>query len=189
MQTEYEAKFLNIDKDEMRARLKKAGAKLIRSEFLQKRIPFYLPDKKEKHSWIRVRDEGDKVTLSFKSFHGEKIDDQKEISVTVNSFEDTVAILKAIGCHAKSYQETKRELWMLDGAEITIDTWPFLEPFIEIEGKSEKEVKVVSKKLGFDYSQAIFGGVGSVYKMKYGISPDEVNKIPKIVFDMENPFL
>jgi hypothetical protein len=41
MNIEYEATFYPIDKDEMRGRLKKAGAKLIRPEFLQKRDVFF----------------------------------------------------------------------------------------------------------------------------------------------------
>ena len=41
MQVEYEATFADINKDEMRGRLREAGAKLVRPEFLQKRENFY----------------------------------------------------------------------------------------------------------------------------------------------------
>jgi len=40
MAIEYEATFPNIDKDEIRERLKKAGAVLIHAEVLQKRNNF-----------------------------------------------------------------------------------------------------------------------------------------------------
>jgi len=190
MNIEYEATFINIDKNEIREKLKKAGAKLLRPEFLQKRIPFDLPkEKREKNKFVRVRDEGNKITLSYKSFEGEKIEDQKEICVEVSNFEDTVELLKLIGCEPKSYQETRRELWELDGVEIMIDEWPFLEPLIEIEGKSKEEVKKVSEKLGFDYSKAMFCAAGKIVGMKYNIPEEKVNKMPKIVFDMENPFI
>ena len=43
MDIEYEATFINIGKDKIRTKLKKAGAKLIRPEFLQKRTVFNLP--------------------------------------------------------------------------------------------------------------------------------------------------
>ena len=114
---------------------------------------------------------------------------QKEICLEVNSFDEAVKLLELIGCEKKSYQETKRELWKLDDVEITIDEWPFLEPFVEVEGKSEEEVKKVSEKIGFDYDSALFCAVGKIYKMKYGIHPDEINTVDKIVFDMRNPFL
>lgn len=191
METEYEATFLNINKDEVRKKLKEVGATLTKPEFLQKRVPFHLP--KEKHSlgkFVRVRDEGDKITFSLKIFEGEnKIEDQKEICVEINDFEGMVKILELIGCQRKSYQESKREIWVLDDVEIMIDEWPFLEPFVEVEGKSEEAVKKVSKKIGFDYSQALFCSTDKIYEKKYGMPVEKVNSIPKIVFDMENPFL
>ncbi len=191
MEIEYEAKFINVDKDEIRTRLEKAGAKLIRPEYMQRRVPFNLPEGRAKHNtWLRVRDEGDKITLSFKIIDGEEIHNQREIQVVVDDFDKTCQILRDIGCVEKSYQESKRELWMLEDVEITIDEWPFLEPYIEVEGKSEEKVKEVSKKLGFDYSQAVFGSAGKVLALKYGI-PEEVinNKFPKLIFGDENPFL
>lgn len=187
---EYEAKFLNIDKDLIRDRLKEAGAKLIKPEFLQKRTVFDLPEEyKTKGVWVRVRDESDKITMSFKSVDGDKIHNQKEICLKVDNFQEAENFLTAIGCKAKSYQENKREIWNLDNVEITIDEWPFLDPFVEIEGKSEQEVKLVAEKLKFDYLKAMFGATDIVVNMKYGIPLDVINKIPRIVFDMKNPFL
>ncbi|HAE36757.1 TPA: hypothetical protein DCX66_03685 [Candidatus Nomurabacteria bacterium] len=190
METEYEATYINIDKDEIRERLKNSGAVLERSEFLQKRIPFDLSyEKQALHTFARVRDEGDKITMSIKSINGDKIHNQNELCLTVDNFDHAVKFLELLGCNPKSYQESKRELWRLDGVEITIDTWPFLEPFVEVEGRSEEEVKKVSKKIGFDYSEALFCGTDKIYEMKYGISCVKVNNIPKIIFDMENPFI
>ena len=189
MRIEYEATFINIDKNEVRERFRQAGAELVRPEYLQKRIPFYLPkEKRSKNSWLRVRDERDKITLSLKVIDGDKIEDQKELCLEINNFEDAVELLKAIGCESKSYQETRRELWRLDGVEITIDEWPFLEPFVEVEGSSEEAVREVSEKLGFNYTDALFCAVGKLYEMKYNIPPDAINTLEKLVFDMENPF-
>ena len=80
MQTEYEATFIQIDKKEMRTRLLKAGAKLVKPEFMQRRVNFHLPQgNKIKDAWIRVRDEADKITLSLKSSGENRIEDQKEL--------------------------------------------------------------------------------------------------------------
>jgi adenylate cyclase class 2 len=190
MDIEYEATFLNINKDEIREKLKNVRAKLIKPEFLQKRFNFIPPKILIKYSWIRVRDEGDKITMSYKAIKGDKIKDQKEINLVIDDFKKGIEFLEVIGCQRKAYQETKREMWNLDGVEICIDEWPFLEPFVEIEGKSEKEVKSVSEKLGFDYSKALFCAVGLIYSKKYDIPPEIIdNEIPEIIFDMENPFL
>lgn len=108
----------------------------------------------------------------------------------VNNFDRAEELLILLGAQKKSYQENKRELWTIGGVEVTIDEWPFLEPFVEIEGKSEDVVKKASEILGFDYQQAFFCSVTTLYHKKYGLSDAAINNgIPKITFDMENPFL
>jgi len=189
METEYEAKFLDVDKDEMRARLKAAGATLKRPEFMQKRWVLDLPpEAKAKGTWVRVRDKGDKITMSYKSHQGTEIQDQKELMLVVDSFDNAVEFLQKLGCPPESYQESMRELWILDGVEITIDTWPFMEPLVEVEGRSEAEVREAAIKIGFDWSKALFCGVNKVFQMKYG--PDtHIRRLPRLTFDMLDPFL
>lgn len=192
MNIEYEVKFINIEKDDIRKRLKKIRAKLVRPEYFQKRVVFNLPKGyRKEHSWLRVRDEGDKITMALKSITGEKgIERQKELEIQISDFKIAKELLSSIGCEEKAYQETKRELWMLGNVEITIDEWPFLLPFVEIEGKSENDVKKISKKLGFNYSEGIFGAVDILYSNKYNVSPDKINNnTEKIVFNGKNPFL
>lgn len=191
MQVEFEATFVNVNKDEIRAKLKAVGANLLRPEFMQKRVVFNMPEGHGiKGGWLRVRDEGDKNTMSLKVVDGEGIERQKEVEITVNDFNDAVTLLESIGCQKKAYQESLRELWELNGVDITIDEWPFLEPFVEVEGKSEPEVKAVSESLGFDYSTALFDSVDAQYSTKYNITIDAVNqRTPEILFEMENPFI
>jgi len=191
MEIEYEATFENIDKDEMRKKLKDVGAKLIKPECLHKRITFDLPSNvKIEYSFIRVRDEGDKITITLKVIEGGSIEKQQEVNLDVDSMEKAEEILLFLGCKKKAYQQNKRELWKINDVEVTIDEWPFLEPIVEIEGHSENAVKETAKILGFDYKNALFGPITIVYAKKYNISADVINnKTPKIVFDMENPFL
>lgn len=191
MEIEFEAKFLNVDKTAVRKILKRIGAKLVKPKFLQKRVVFTLPDGKNiKTDWLRVRDEGGKITLSLKSVTGPKIADQKEICLTIDNFETAKELLLTLGCNRKAYQETRREIWRLDNVEIMIDEWPFIEPFVEVEGKSEEEVIKVSEKLGFDYREAFFGSVAPIISKKYHIPENVINnEIPEIVFGKENPYL
>jgi adenylate cyclase, class 2 len=190
MQIEYEATFTNINKDEVRTKLKAVGAKLIKPEFLMKRTVFNLPAGHEiPGGWLRVRDEGDKITMSLKVVTAGNIADQKETCLVVNDYQEAVNFLKEIGCEDKSYQETKRELWIVDGVEVTIDEWPYLEPFVEVEGKSEVEVKKISEKLGFQYSEALFCSVDTLYNRQYGVSEEIVDSQPEIIFSSSNPFI
>jgi adenylate cyclase class 2 len=191
MEIEYEAVFTNIEPESFRAVLISAGAELARAEYMQTRSSFNLPDSvATQKGWARVRDEGDKITMSVKSIEGEGIESQKESCVTVDSFKQAESLLTQLGCDKKAYQETKRELWMLDGVEATIDTWPFLEPFVEVEGSSEAVVKAVAEKLGFEWAAAKFCAVDTLYSEKYDISTDQINNhTPEILFDMVNPFI
>jgi len=188
MQTEYEATFEKINKEQIRQRLQRAGAKLERPEYFQKRVVFDTSIDSP-HTWIRVRDEGDKITMSYKEVTGDSIENQKEICLVVDNFDNAVELLTKAGCQRKAFQESKRELWTMDDADITIDTWPFLETFLEVEADSEEKVRKVCEKLELDYSQALFCAIGYLYMRKYGISSETVNKkTPLITFDMENPF-
>ena len=63
MHNEIEAQFLEINKDEMRQKLKAVGAKLTKPEILMKRTVFYTGE----HSFARVRDEGDKIVMTYKN--------------------------------------------------------------------------------------------------------------------------
>lgn len=188
---EYEATFPNINKDDIRQRLEKAGATLVKPENLMVRSVFELPSgHKIKGGWLRVRNENDKITMSLKVVNGNKIEDQKEICLKIDSFEEGVKFLESLGCEPKAYQESKRELWILDEVEITIDEWPYLEPYVEVEGKSEEVVKSVSTKLDFDYSQALFCSVDTLYSNKYKITADYINhQIKRICFNEPNPFI
>lgn len=189
---EYEATFCNINVDEIRDKIKILNGKLLKPMYNQKRTVFSFPKGHEiKGGWLRVRDESDKITMTLKIMESNgSIDGQKEIELVVDSYENAIKLLKTIGAEEKAIQETRRELWKIDRVEIMIDWWPFLEPTIEIEGENESDVKQVAEKLGFDWNKAIFNSIDHVYSKKYGISIDRINNnTPKIMFDMENPFL
>lgn len=175
MNTEYEATFIDVDIQKIREQLIELKANLVKPETLMRRIVFHPPAIIE-DGWLRVRDEGDKITLSLKVIAEKSIEDQKEIELVIDSFEQGAALLKAVGAKQKAYQETKRELWQYKNCDVTIDTWPGLEPFIEIEShNSEAEVKEVALDINLDYSKAIFGSAGLIYEKKLGIPFNVIN--------------
>jgi len=196
MAIEYEATFSNVDKDKIRTRLQNIGAVLEYPETLQTRSNFNPPQNKDNDSWLRVRDEGRGViTMSYKTVpdKADIISQQKEICLRVDSFEEAKVFLTSLGCQEKSYQETKRELWRIDGVEITIDEWPFLAPFLEIESNSEAAVKNVAEKLGYNYQEALFCNVFYLYSQQYGIPVDDLKKrtlteLSRLTFSSKNPF-
>jgi adenylate cyclase class 2 len=175
MHTEVEVKFLDIDIDDMRSRLKAVGASCEQPMRKMRRVLIEQPEHEAEHSFIRVRDQGDKITLTFKRRAKEKlefIDDTKEIEVEVSSFEDTIELLKQAGWPYKTYQENRRETWMLNGAEVVIDEWPWLSPQIEIEAEDEATVRAAAEKLGLDWNDAFYGHIDHAYQTEYTFAPD-----------------
>lgn len=169
MQNEYEATFLKVEEDKLKNNLEDLGANLVKPRQLMKRAIFENDTTNSDGSWVRLRDEGDKITLTLKqvvddsSIHG-----TKEIEFIVDDFEKVCEFLKGIGLIQKRYQENYREEWKLNDVVFDFDTWPDVPTFLEIEGPSESDVKEAAEKLGFDYSSARFGSVDSIYLEEYG---------------------
>lgn len=191
MYSEIEAKFLDINHDKIRQRLKDLGAQLEKPLRIMRRVTIDTPHMKTKDAFVRVRDEGDKVTITYKQFDQLSVDGAKEIEVTVSHFEESIALLAAAGLKHGSYQESKRETWKLGNTEIVLDTWPWLKPYIEIEGIDIKTVKSTSKSLGLKWKDAVFGDVMAAYRIQYphlGLN-DTVGNLAEVKFDDPLPDL
>lgn len=171
MNTEIEAKFLNTDHAQIRDRLKAIGAVCEAPMRLMRRSIIDFSDRRlqvgSPNAYVRVRDQGNKITLTYKRFNSLSIDGAQEIEVEVSSFEDTIAIFTAVGLQEVSFQESRRETWSVDGSEVVLDEWPWLNPYIEIEGETESVVKSVAEKLGFMWKDATFGDVMVAYRSQY----------------------
>lgn len=192
MQTEIEAKFLNVDFSKVRKSLIENGAKCIKPMRMMKRVAMDFPDRRlqvNSSAWIRVRDEGDKVTLTHKQTTEHEFGGSNEIEVIVSNYEDTIDIFKKLGLVIQADQETMRETWKLDDVEIVLDEWPWLNQYIEIEGPTKESVKSVAKKLSFDWDDAIFGSVTVAYRHQYPdiASEDHISVIPEIKFNLPRP--
>lgn len=186
MNNEIEAQFLDINKEIIREKLKKVGAKLVKPEVLMRRIIFDIG----KREYARVRDEGGgKIVMTYKKINNEKsILGTKEINVVIDDYKNGIELLKACGLEPKAEQESYRETWTFGDVEICIDTWPWIPTFLEIEGPSEKSVWDTAMKLNLDKATAKFGSVDTTYQHYYDVDTDTVNlKTPKIMFDMEPP--
>lgn len=179
MNLEIEATFIEINKDELRAKLKSLGGKLLQPEMLMRRVIFDLPGS---NRFARVRDERNKIVMTYKCHHDISLTGTEEINVEVNDYDAAVAFLKAVGLEAKAVQETLREEWELDGVELDIDTWPWLPTYIEIEGPSAEAVESVAQKLGFNMQDAHYGSVDEIYKLYYDVTNDDINYCPEIKF-------
>jgi len=173
MQQEIEVKFLDAPHDEMRERLTSVGAVCEHPMRLMRRAIIDYPDRRMQTAspdgwgWVRVRDEVDKVTCTYKHIAADGKDTTYEIEFAVSSYEKTVQLFEAIGLMKHAEQETKRETWKLDDVEVVLDEWPWIPPYIEIEGSSEHALQTAAAKLGIDWSKALHGSSDRAYRIYY----------------------
>lgn len=190
--TEFEAKFYPVNKEEYREKLLSIGAKLVIPERKMLRI---VADSRanaiiKPTNAIRIRDEGGVIRLSLKIHADEKgiLTDQKEIDVEVSDFDRAQKIMETVGVKFNRRQDTLREEWDYKGAQITIDTWPGLETYSEIEADSEEKVKEIAGDLGFDWDKKIIMAASGLFAKVYKMNIDEVlEKISYLTFE-NNPF-
>ncbi|RLL66668.1 CYTH domain-containing protein [Streptomyces sp. Z26] len=161
---EYEAKFLRVDVDVVRDRLRAVGAERAFDRTMFTRLIFE-NDAVQGEQWLRLRDEGGKTTLTLKQVSdATHINGTTEIEVEVDDLDRTAELLAALGLRQVRYQQNYREEWQLDGVAYDLDTWPGLPTFLEVEADSEEAVRKAVSDLGFDYAQARFGSIDLIYK-------------------------
>lgn len=182
---ETEVRFLDINKKDIILTLRKLGAK-DKKEVKLREIIFY--DKKllwrKESRFIRLRAIHKKIELTYKHHKMEKdgqnkIKDVIDISFDINDFEKAKAFVENLGLVAFREQEKLRHTFILDGVRFDIDTWPKTPAYLEIEGSSEKSLKIASKKLGLNWKDAFFDSAAAALS-KYDIP---ILKLKKFTFN------
>lgn len=182
---EIEVKFLDIDPVEMQKKIESIGATKV-ADFHYRRRVFDYPDFRlnEQGAWVRLREENGKVMFGFKQRLGIKADGgndtgMEEFETEVGDIEVVTEILHRIGLIDKHYAENKRSRWKKDDVEFDIDTWPQLNPYLEIEASSWENIDKAIAELGLDPADKKIFSTNQIYKMK-GI--DIVDYV-KLTFD------
>ncbi len=168
---EFEVKFLEINPTKIQRKLKKIGAKKIFDRIFKIKV-FDYPDLSlnEQASWVRLRDEGDKITLTYKKRLGAKTDGSnddgmEEYETEVSDFEATSTIFLKIGLIQKFYEEKRRIRYMLGDIEFDLDFCPSLKPYLEIEAKSLKQVDEAIGLLELDPKDKKIFSTTQIYKL------------------------
>ncbi len=165
--TEFETTILNIDPDQIRTKLRKLGA-IEQPEILMKRYVYdLLPN--EKPEYLRLRSDGNKTTLTYKKRNGIDIGSTEEIEVEVSNFDQAAKMLSKIKSYKIRYQENKRQLFKLGDLEFSIDSWPKIPPYLEIESVSKEKVKQGLKLLGLEGKDSGDIDTQHIY-LSYGIN-------------------
>jgi adenylate cyclase class 2 len=180
MNIEIEATFLNANHDEIRKQLKAMGGTCVQPLHTMKRAIYDYPDLRldKQAAWIRVREEANKITMSYKQRQSETIEGMREVEFTISDYEKGRDFLEAIGLTTKAVQESKREVWEFEGCEVMLDEWPWIPTYVEVEGPKEASVRAASEKLGFDYTQAVFDSTDAIYQKYFDVTRTEISTVP-----------
>ena len=178
MNTEFEERILEVDVEKMTGKLIALGATKV-GEWHQKRYVYDFNPKRE-NEWIRLRDTGDEITLTYKNVEKNSVDGTKELEVAVHDFEKTNEILKILGYPPKAFQENKRIRYMLNGVEVDIDSWPLIPTYMEIEGGNVEEVRAIEELLEVEQSKITALNCQDIYEDIYGI---DITKIKELRFE------
>jgi len=162
MEKEFETQVLDINKEELTKKLRILGAKE-KPEVLQKRWVFDInPCTIESTGeWIRLRQiDGGQSTITYKNKSGKGLSETEEIEVEVDDFNKAAKLLSRLAFKGQYYQEKKRMKFTLNDIEFTLDTWPKVPTFLEIEAKSEDKVREGLKLLDLEGKDS--GHIGTI---------------------------
>jgi len=181
---EYEAKFLNIDITNIKRKLRENGATKVHDPLKFYRLIFKRCEERgDKPGFVRIRDEGKKITMTTKIFNDKRFPEEREVTIN-ESFEKGCEFLRAIGIEEKSYQETIREKWSHPLAhEITFDIVPGLPIYMEIDCTSEANLNKLVSLLELDKTNMKYGSFDKTYTEYYDIPSDNIiHKTPSLTF-------
>ena len=184
MPKEFEAKFLNIDIPSIKKKLRENGAKQVHGPLKFYRLIFKRCEERgDKPGFVRIRDEGKKITMTTKIFNDKKFPEEREVTIN-ESFEKGCEFLRAIGIEEKSFQETMREKWTHHLAhEITFDIVPGLPIYMEIDCTSEANLNKLVSLLELDKTHMKYGSFDKTYTEYYDIPSDNIiHKTPSLTF-------
>lgn len=144
MSIEYEYRYSDFDKKSIIAKIKELGG--VKHGHWLFRVQVFIHPQKDPDTYIRVRDEGYRITMTYKTNLKKQFVTEHE--VIINDFDQGCAILYGTGCTKKYYYEKMREIWHLDKTEICFDTNPGRPDIMEIESNTENRLLKTVKKLG-----------------------------------------
>lgn len=176
---EIELRFIKIDKSLLIKKLRSLKAKDLGEDLLSESI-FDNKDKTFNSSGrlVRIRTTKKGSAIAFKD-HRKISSKVLEIEFGIEDPEKAAEFLKKLGYIVIRRQEKKRHTFKIDGCIVDIDTWPNLEPYVEIEGPSKEVIKKLSGRLGLDWRDVIYEDAKRVLEKYYKVP---VSKLKHFTF-------
>lgn len=121
------------------------------------------------NKWVRLRKSNDKIELTLKHIYEKDAHDiqkVKEYEINVSDLSETNLLLNEMGIVNRNYQEKIRYSFVYKTAEIELDEWPLLEPYMEIECDNEKVIEEIIESLNLHNKEIVSLNTEQLYKRK-----------------------
>ncbi len=147
MSIEIEIKFLEVDFDKLREKLKREKADFLK-KFFEENIVFDTKnsDLKNKNMLLRLR-RADKITICLKkpieNITSSRFKELEEYEIEVNDFGVAKKIFNNLGFLDSFKYEKVREVWKLLNCYVYLDELPFGK-FVELEGEKQAIDKAIN---------------------------------------------
>lgn len=134
------------------------------------------------NKWVRLRDTNGNVTLTVKHVFDKNTDSVQKVAeyeIKVSSVEETDKLLVALGFAKRNVQEKIRTQYKYKDAEIDIDQWPKLKPYIEIESDNTDLYQEIIDGCEFGDREIVSCNTEDLYR-RIGINSRET---PELLFE------
>lgn len=167
MPKEYEYRFSDYNKKDIITKLKELKAKYFGT--FKFRVMVF-SDVTNSEKYIRIRDEGHRVTMTIKNNLTDKFPIENE--VIINDYDEGIKIFLQLGCNKKYYYEKYREIWNYKNSEVIFDMNPGIPELMEVESSTKKELEILCKKLELNITNYKGFANSTRYNDLFGISID-----------------
>ncbi len=131
------------------------------------------------NKWIRLRQSNDKSVLTSKHILEKDtsyFQNVLETEFEVSSLKEANLFLESIGIAKRSYQEKIRYSYVYKNAEIEIDVWPLIKPYMEIECDDEDVINEIVEKLELNNKEIVSLNTEQLYK-RIGIDVHSMSEL------------
>jgi len=167
---EIEIKILGINVEDISKKLLDLGAHkefsgLIKTKYFDKDSKI-----RDRGDLLRVREfEGSHTEVTYKT-NKRKEGDFKiydEFELASPEFEEACGFFESLGFEESCYFEKRRSIFALEQAEIVIDEYPKIDPFLEIEAPDQNTIEQLIKKLELTENEKSNHTINGLLKEKY----------------------
>lgn len=162
MAKELEVKVLNIDKELLKEKLVKIGAKLIKIELQTNTIFMDIDDDIEDvgKGYLRIREsenilnkETENILTFKRNISQDAFRENEEIETRIEDKDSLVKILSCLNINVQNVGEKERIRYEFEGIKFDIDTWDkdtYPYPYLEIEVEDPSDLEKAIELLNID---------------------------------------